>query len=110
MEKSINCQIHFYTYGENVAGIHFQLTEELERKFREAAMRRFGYGKGALSRAAEEAIQEWLASTGDEEVKFKGDPVEAIDGLLADLNVDSVELQHLIKKVWISEALSSVSC
>lgn len=90
-----------------MAGIHFQLTDELERKFREAAMKRFGYGKGALSRAAEEAIREWLASISGEEVTFEGDPVEAIDGLLADLDMDSVELQHLVKKVRMGEVLGS---
>jgi len=79
-----------------MAGLRFQVKEELERKFREAAMKRFGYGKGALSRAAEEALQKWLASTITEGEAFEGDPVEAIDGLLADVNLDSVKLQHLL--------------
>ena len=37
-------------------GLRFQLKNDLERRFRETAMRRFGFGKGALSMAAEEAI------------------------------------------------------
>jgi hypothetical protein len=37
-------------------GLRLQIKEELERKFGEAAMRRFGYGKGSLSHAAEEGI------------------------------------------------------
>jgi len=91
-----------------MAGLRFQVKEELERKFREAAMKRFGYGKGALSRAAEEALQKWLASISAEEV-FRGDPVKAIEGLLADINLDSVELQHLVKKMWISKVPTDVS-
>jgi len=93
---------------KDMAGLRFQVKEELEKKFREAAMKRFGYGKGALSRAAEEALQKWLASISMEEV-FKGDPVKAIEGLLADVNLDSVELQHLVKKMWMSKVPSDVS-
>jgi hypothetical protein len=33
--------------------LRFQIKEKLRREFREAAMKRFGYGKGALSKAAE---------------------------------------------------------
>ena len=79
-------------------GIRLQIRKELEERFREVAMRRFGFKKGALSRAAEEAIERWLLSL--EEVKFEGEPVEAIDGLLSDIDMDSVELQHLAKKLW----------
>jgi hypothetical protein len=92
-----------------MAGLRFQVREELERKFREAAMKRFGYGKGALSRAAEEALQKWLASISMEEEVFRGDPVKAIDGLLADVNLDSVKLQHLVKKMWTSKGHNDVS-
>jgi hypothetical protein len=94
---------------KDMAGLRFQVKEELERKFREAAMKRFGYRKGALSRAAEEALQKWLASISMEEEVFRGDPVKAIEGLLADVNLDSVELQHLVKKMWTSKVPTDVS-
>ncbi|MEM3677598.1 MAG: hypothetical protein QW176_05585 [Candidatus Bathyarchaeia archaeon] len=38
------------------AVIRVNVDERLARKFRELAMRKFGFGKGALSRAAEEAL------------------------------------------------------
>lgn len=82
-----------------MAGVRVRLPGELEQKFRRAAMRRFGYGKGALSLAAEEAIRNWLASVPGE-VEFEGDPVKAIEGLLADIDIDSVELQHLAMEIW----------
>jgi len=82
-------------------GLRLQIKKELEAKFREAAMRRFGFKKGALSRATEEAIERWLFSL--EEVKFEGEPVDVIDGLLSDLKMDSVELQHLAKKLWVEK-------
>jgi len=81
-----------------MAGLRLQVKEELEKKFRETAMKRFGYGKGSLSRAAEEAIQKWLISVSAEDFSFEGNPVEAFDGLLADVDLDSVELQHLVMK------------
>jgi len=89
--------------------MRLHVEEELEKRFREAAMRRFGYGKGSLSRAAEEAIQKWLISVSADDFVFKGDPVESLDGLLADVNLDSVELQHLVIKKWAGEVLANVS-
>ncbi len=51
--------------------LRVNVDEELANRFREAAMRKFGFTKGALSQAAEEAIRLWLAST--TKVKFEGD-------------------------------------
>jgi hypothetical protein len=42
-------------------------------------------------------------------LKFERDPVEAIDGILADLETDSVELQHKLEEIWISKVLGDVS-
>ena len=79
-----------------------EISEETERKFREAAMKRFGYRKGALSLAAEEAFKRWIASV--EGVEFRGDPVKAIEGLLANLDVDSVKLQHMAVDLWLGRS------
>ncbi|MFQ5951226.1 MAG: hypothetical protein ACE5KH_03980 [Candidatus Geothermarchaeales archaeon] len=91
-----------------MGSIRFQISDELESRFRERAMRRFGYGRGSLSRAAEEAILRWLISLEGQEVGFEGDPVEAIDGLLKDVDLDSVELQHLAKDLWTKRELEDV--
>lgn len=92
-----------------MTGIRFQIPDELEKKFRVAAMKRFGYGKGSLSLAAEDAIRKWIASMSSKTIEFVGDPVEAIEGLLADVELDSVELQHLARKIWIGGVLRDVS-
>jgi hypothetical protein len=34
--------------------------EEVEKKFRKLAMNKFGYGKGSLSKAMEEALCRWI--------------------------------------------------
>lgn len=78
--------------------LRINVDEELENRFREAAMRKFGFTKGALTQAAEEALRLWLASTSRR--KFEGDPVDAIDGILSDIKMDSVKLQHLATKLW----------
>jgi len=88
--------------------LRVQINQKLERKFREVAMRKFGYGKGALSRAAEEAIMKWISTVEEENLSFEGDPVEAIDGLLSDIDIDSVELQHEARKIWALEVLKNV--
>jgi len=93
-----------------LAGLRIQLSDRLERLFREMAMKRFGYGKGSISRAAEEAIQNWVSiQLQMEKREFEGDPVKAIEGLLADVDVDSVELQHLVGKIWVRKVLGNVS-
>ena len=33
----------------------------------------------------------------------KKDPIEAINGILADLDLDSVELQHKARRLWASK-------
>jgi len=38
------------------------LEEELLRKFKEEALKRFGYTKGVVSIAAREALKKWLES------------------------------------------------
>ena len=73
-------------------------------------MKRFGYAKGALSKAAEEAIQNWISTIEKENVTFEGDPVKAIEGLLKDVDVDSVTLQHETKKLWAKKVLNHVPC
>jgi hypothetical protein len=36
------------------------VSEDLEKKFRKVAMKKFGYGKGSLSKALEEAMHRWI--------------------------------------------------
>jgi len=36
------------------------VSREVEEKFRKLAMKKFGYGKGSLSKALEEALNNWI--------------------------------------------------
>jgi hypothetical protein len=89
--------------------LRVQIDPKLERKFRETAMKKFGYGKGALSKAAEEAILNWVSSEGETPI-FEGDPVKAIEGLLKDVDIDSVTLQHESQRIWAKKVLKNASC
>ena len=94
----------------SMAGLRIQLSDELEKLFRKVAMKRYGYGRCSLSRAAEEAIRGWVGFQLQAEKKeFEGDPVKAIEGLLADVHIDSVKLQHLAGKIWVRKILDDVS-
>jgi len=89
--------------------IRAKINDKLERRFRELAMKRFGYGKGALTKAVEEAILKWISSVEEETITFEGDPVEVIDGILSDIDIESVTLQHKIKDIWASKVSADVS-
>ncbi|MDK6028836.1 hypothetical protein QPL79_05615 [Ignisphaera sp. 4213-co] len=86
--------------------IRAKIDDRLELKFRELAMKRFGYSKGAISKAVEEAILMWIKFVERESIVFEGDPVEVIDGILSEIDMDSVELQHKIKDIWVSTAVN----
>ena len=70
-----------------------KISDATEKAFRKLAMQRFGYQKGALSEAAEEAIETWAVSY-DEKEEDGSNPIEAISGLLKHVKKGSVELQH----------------
>jgi hypothetical protein len=90
--------------------LRVQIDPKLEHKFREAAMKKYGYTKGALSKAAEEAILNWLPTANKEKEIFEGNPITAIEGLLKDIQVDSVTLQHEVLKLWAKKVLTHVPC
>lgn len=82
--------------------LRVELDKELERRFRELAMRKYGYSKGAIKKATEVALRKW---SGEEETmkpkKTSKNPVDSIVGLLGNIkHRSSVEEQHEIRKIW----------
>ena len=72
--------------------LKMEFEEELERKFRELAMKRYGYSKGSIKKAGEEAIKSWIDE--EEELPSEEDPIRSIRGILKHVKKTSVELQH----------------
>jgi hypothetical protein len=84
--------------------LKFELEEELEQRFRETAMRKYGYAKGSLQKASKEALSEWIHQQPTKIPKVK-DPFKLVEGILSHLKgkKTSVELQHEAKKLWTKQ-------
>ena len=84
-----------------MARIEVYVRDEVEEKFRRLAMMVYGYGRGSLSKAAEEAFLQWVMKYEAmlEEINVPDDPVSAIKGLLAGINKSGVELQHEARRI-----------
>lgn len=77
--------------------IKIVLPDDVEQAFRKAAMEKFMYQKGAVSRAAKMMITKWIFENCHNEKSnspIKKDPVGAIEGILKHVKKTSVELQH----------------
>ncbi len=84
-----------------MGAIKVYVSDGVERKFRETAMKLYGYGKGSLSIASEKAFSQWIYSMSGvvDVVDTIEDPVEAISGLLSGVDADGVELQHAAREI-----------
>jgi len=96
-----------------MANLKINIPEELDRRFRETAMKKYGYTRGALSLAAQKALEKWTSEqTLKEKVrdiakKTTKDPVDEIEGLLAHVKgKTAVELQHEAGKYRAGMAMS----
>ena len=75
---------------------------ELEEKFRELAMKRYGYGKGAITKAGREAVKKWVDDDFFVGIPRVKTPIKKIRGILSHLKgkYTSVELQHEAMELW----------
>ena len=83
-----------------------ELEKEFEHKFREAAMRKFGYKKGSLQEATKEALSIWVMQQSTKLPKVE-DPFKPVEGMLSHLKgkKTSVQLQHEATKIWAKKYL-----
>jgi hypothetical protein len=88
------------------------ISDEVEKRFRHAAMSRFGYTRGALSLAAEQALTDWSRGIADVEevraiIKSSGtkDWVSELRGVLKHVKKTSVELKHGTSKIRSERAM-----
>ena len=86
--------------------LRLEIDKELEKRFRETAMREFGYGKGSLRKASEEAFSKWLRERNNKPVKNVKEPVKLIEGSLSKYRgkMTSVQMQHEATRVWVKKA------
>ena len=90
-----------------MGSIKVYISDQLERKFREVAMKLFGCGRGSLSVASEKAFSLWLSHTPDilEISESIDDPLDAIYGMLSHVKKTGVELQHEAREIRARKAL-----
>ena len=86
--------------------LKIELDKEIEHRFREAAMKKYGYKKGSLQKATHEAVSSWFMQQSTRVPKVK-DPFKLVRGMLSDLKgkTTSVELQHEATKLWAKKYL-----
>ena len=87
--------------------LKIELDKELEHRFRETAMRKYGYQKGSLQKATKEALTDWVMQQQSTRVPKVKDPFKLVRGMLSDLKgkTTSVELQHEATKIWAKKYL-----
>lgn len=90
-----------------MGGIKVYLSDDVERKFRETAMKLYGYRKGSLSIASEKAISAWLSQISEvlDIAESIEDPVKAIYGMLSHVKRSGVELQHEAGEIRVKKSL-----
>ncbi|MCS7106035.1 MAG: hypothetical protein NZ942_01840 [Candidatus Aenigmarchaeota archaeon] len=65
-----------------MGGIKVVIEDELLKKFKEEAMKKFGYTRGSLSIAAREAFKKWLeVERGEEKTKEFSKAIEEVAGI-----------------------------
>jgi chemotaxis regulatin CheY-phosphate phosphatase CheZ len=77
------------------------IPNEIEKVFRRLAMQRFEFTKGAISLAAQSAIEEWMKN--HIEISTEKNPVDEISGLMKKVKKSSVELQHEIGGIVVKK-------
>lgn len=78
--------------------IKFTVPDDVEEQFRRQAMERFGHKRGSVGKAGEEAMRQWAAQMEDAQIEslVPSDPVDAIAGMLSEVEQDSVSLQKSV--------------
>ena len=84
-----------------MAELKIYLPEDLKNEFKKRSMEAFGYGRGSISKAAEEAIQRWISEKEKITHEFPPpkDTVKTLRRMLKHVKKSSVELQHETRKI-----------
>lgn len=70
-----------------------QMKEKKAKAVREIAMKKFGFAKGSISKAFNDAIDEWIKKQTIVK-KTKKPDWDSITGAIKEIKMSSVELQH----------------
>lgn len=85
--------------------IKVTVPDNKEEKFRKAAMEVFGHRRGSISKAAEDAFEEWAEKMTEREVKRSGGLGTLLHGKLSHIDKSAVELQKELGEAYEDEVL-----
>ena len=93
-----------------MGGIKVYVSNKTEEKFRKASMTVFGYRKGSLSTAAEQAFEQWSNNVKAVEkiLDIPKDPVAALKSITIKAKGSSVELQHKSSKIRVQKLFQKI--
>ena len=85
--------------------LRLEIRGELEKKFRKTAMETYGYEKGSIKKAAEEAFELWISTGKQNGIDNVDNPIKLIEGIFSPLRgkYTSVQLQHEAKSLWLKK-------
>lgn len=84
--------------------IKFDVPDEMEDRFREWAMKRFGHKRGSIGKAGAEALSVWVAEQDiDIELKPAASPLRTKRGALSHVDRSSTELKHSVGDILLRE-------
>jgi hypothetical protein len=91
----------FIPLGIIMGELKVYLREDLKKEFKKRSMEAFGYGRGSISKAAEEAIQRWTSEREKllQEIPPTQESVKVLRGMLKHVRESSVELQHEARRI-----------
>ncbi len=84
--------------------IKFDVPDEMEDRFREWAMKRFGHKRGSLGKAGQEALSVWVAEQDIElDLKPAHSPLTTKRGSLSHVELSSTELKHSVGETLLDQ-------
>lgn len=84
--------------------LEFTIPDDVEERFRQRAMERFGHKRESIEKAGEEAISTWIAeqNVGTECLQSQN-PLLTKRGRLGDVDTGSVELQESVGELLLEQ-------
>ena len=85
--------------------LKLEFTPQFEERIKEQAMRKYGFSRGSIKKASEEAFKRWLKEQEQIDVPMKRDPFKTLRGSMSHLKgkYTSVQLQHESVKLWAAK-------
>lgn len=82
--------------------IKFTVSSEVEEEFRKKAAEEYGLNKGSLSKAGEEALQDWISDEGTQSQDIT-ELLERTRGMLSHVDASAEELENSVGQMKYDE-------